>query len=55
MKQKGSITAFLALILTLLFSFVLTTLEAARISAAGSYISMISSMKFSRTHYLQYL
>ncbi len=44
MKQKGSITAFLALILTLLFSFVLTTLEAARISAAGSYISMISSM-----------
>lgn len=44
MKQKGSITAFLALILTLLFSFVLTTLEAARISAAGSYVSMLSSM-----------
>lgn len=44
MKQKGSITAFLALILTLLFSFVLTTLEAARISAAGFYVSMLSSM-----------
>lgn len=44
MKRKGSITAFLALILTLLFSFILTSLEAARISAAGSYISMLSSM-----------
>lgn len=42
--KKGSITVFLALVLTLLFSFVLTTLEAARIGAAGAYVSMLSSM-----------
>lgn len=42
--KKGSITVFLALILTLLFSFVLTTLEAARIGAANAYVSMLSSI-----------
>ena len=44
MKQKGSITVFLALILTLLFSFVLTALEAARIGAANAYASMLSAL-----------
>ena len=31
MKKKGSITVFLSLILVLLFSLLLTTLEAARV------------------------
>lgn len=43
-KQKGSITVFLSLVLVLLFSFVLTTLEAARITGATAYLSMISKI-----------
>ena len=42
--QKGSITIFLSLVLVLLFSFVLTTLEAARITGATAYLSMISKI-----------
>lgn len=44
MKSKGSITAFLALILVLLFSFLMTMLEAARISAASAYTAMVSEL-----------
>ena len=43
-RQKGSITIFLSLVLVLLFSFILTTLEAARITGATAYISMISKI-----------
>lgn len=43
-KEKGSITVFLSLILVLLFSFLLTALEAARITGATAYISMISKL-----------
>ena len=43
-KQKGSITVFLSLVLVLLFSFILTTLEAARITGATAYLSMISKI-----------
>ncbi len=43
-RQKGSITVFLSLVLVLLFSFVLTTLEAARITGATAYLSMISKI-----------
>lgn len=42
--RKGSITVFLSLVLVLLFSFLLTTLEAARIQGAEAYLSMISNM-----------
>ena len=35
---------FLSLVLVLLFSFVMTTLEAARIRGATAYFSMISDM-----------
>lgn len=44
MKKKGSITVFLALILVLLFSLVLTTLEAARIAGGMAYVQMLSAM-----------
>ncbi|MBP3570121.1 MAG: hypothetical protein J6K04_13275 [Lachnospiraceae bacterium] len=44
MKQKGSITVFLSLVLLLLFSFILTTLEAARIRGASAYVSMVSEL-----------
>ncbi len=44
MRQKGSITVFLSLILLLLFSFVLTALEAARIRGASAYVSMVSEL-----------
>ncbi len=44
MKRKGSITVFLALVLILLFSFVLTTLEAARIAGGKAYVQMVSAM-----------
>ena len=44
MKQKGSITVFLSLILILVFSFVLTALEAARIRGATAYVSMLSEL-----------
>lgn len=42
MKKRGSITVFLSLVLVLLFSFVLTTLEAARIAGGTAYIRMLS-------------
>ena len=43
-REKGSITVFLSLILVLLFSFLLTTLEAARITGASAYVSMIAQV-----------
>lgn len=42
--KKGSITVFLSLILVLLFSFLMTTLEAARIRGATAYLSMLSEL-----------
>ena len=42
--RKGSITVFLSLILVLLFSFILSTLEAARICGARAYASMITEL-----------
>ncbi len=42
--KKGSITVFLSLILVLLFSFLLTTLEAARIRGATAYVSMLTEL-----------
>ena len=42
--RKGSITVFLSLILVLLFSFLMTTLEAARIQGAKAYLSMVSNL-----------
>ena len=42
--KKGSITVFLSLVLVLLFSFLLTTLEAARIRGATAYVSMITDL-----------
>lgn len=42
--KKGSITVFLSLVLTLLFSFLLTTLEAARLRGATAYVSMITEL-----------
>lgn len=42
--KKGSITVFLSLILVLLLSFLLTTLEAARIRGATAYASMLSEL-----------
>ncbi|MBQ7864070.1 MAG: hypothetical protein IJ353_06355 [Lachnospiraceae bacterium] len=42
--RKGSITVFLSLVLVLLFSFLLTTLEAARIRGATAYVSMITDL-----------
>ncbi len=44
MKQKGSITVFLSLILVLLFSFLMTMLEGARIRGATAYASMVSEL-----------
>lgn len=44
MGRKGSITVFLSLLLILMFSFVLTALEAARIRGATAYISMLSGL-----------
>lgn len=43
-KKKGSITVFLSLVLVLLFSFVLTALEGARIKGATAYLSMLSEL-----------
>lgn len=43
-QRRGSITVFLALCLTLLSSFLLTSLEAARISAGRAYLSLLSSL-----------
>jgi hypothetical protein len=42
--KKGSISVFLSLVLVLLFSFLLTTLEAARIRGATAYASMITDL-----------
>lgn len=42
--KRGSITVYLSLILVLLFSFILTTLEAARIRGATAYASMITEL-----------
>lgn len=42
--RRGSITVFLSLVLVLLFSFLLTTLEAARIRGASAYTSMITEL-----------
>ena len=42
--RKGSISVFLSLVLTLLFSFLLTTLEAARIRGATAYASMVTDL-----------
>lgn len=42
--KKGSITVFLSLILVLMFSFLMTTLEAARIRGAAAYVSMLSEL-----------
>lgn len=44
MGKKGSITVFLSLLLILMFSFVLTALEAARIRGATAYVSMLSGL-----------
>lgn len=44
MNRKGSITVFLSLLLVLMFSFVLTALEAARIRGATAYVSMLSGL-----------
>lgn len=44
MEKKGSITVFLALVFGLLFSFVLTALEAARIQGATAYVSMVAEL-----------
>ena len=44
MRSKGSITVFLSLILVLLFSFLMTMLEGARICGASAYTAMISEM-----------
>ncbi len=44
MKEKGTITVFLSLILVLLFSFLMTALEAARIQGAAAYVSMVSRL-----------
>lgn len=44
MRRKGSITVFLALVLVLLFSLVLTTLEAARLAGGRAYVQMLSYM-----------
>ena len=52
--KRGSITVFLSLILVLVFSFLLTTLEAARIRGATAYISMITDLagdSFLATYY----
>ena len=43
-REKGSITVFLSLVLVLLFSFILTALEAARITGATAYVSMVSQL-----------
>lgn len=43
-KGKGSITVFLSFILVLLFSLILTTLEAARLSGGRAYVQMVSYM-----------
>lgn len=42
--KKGSITVFLSLVLVLLFSFLLTTLEAARLRGATAYLSMVTEL-----------
>ncbi len=42
--KKGSITVFLSLVLVLLFSFLLTTVEAARIRGATAYASMVTEL-----------
>ena len=42
--KKGSITVFLALVFGLLFSMVLTSLEAARIQGATAYVSMLAEL-----------
>ncbi len=42
--RRGSISVFLSLVLTLLFSFLLTTLEAARIRGATAYASMVTDL-----------
>lgn len=44
MRGKGSITVFLSLILVLLFSFLMTVLEAARIRGASAYVAMVSEL-----------
>lgn len=44
MKQKGSITVFLSLVLVLLSSFIFTSLEAARIVGSRFYLSMLTSL-----------
>lgn len=52
--RKGSITVFLSLILVLLFSFLITTVEAARIQGARAYTSMVSTLagdSFLATYY----
>ena len=53
-KEKGSITVFLSFVLVLLFSFILTTLEATRITGAKAYVAMLSQMtgdSFLATYY----
>ena len=42
--RKGSITVFLSLVLVLLFSFLLTTLEAARLQGAKAYLTMVTDL-----------
>lgn len=44
MKRKGSITVFLSLVLVLLFSFLLSLLEGARIRGASAYVAMVSEL-----------
>jgi len=43
-KKRGSITVFLSLVLILLFSLVVTTIEAARLKGAQAYVQMLSCM-----------
>ncbi len=44
MRKKGTITVFLSLILVLLFSFLMTMLEGARVRGASAYVAMISEL-----------
>ena len=44
MKKRGSITVFLALVLVILFSFLLTVLEGARIRGAVAYAEMLNRL-----------
>ncbi len=44
MKKKGSITVFLAIVFVLLFSFVMTALEGARITGGAAYLKLLAAL-----------